>query len=82
MGKLLPLLQATASKMMKEVGYLGGNVAQLMLTKTPHALMNADLQGVKVKGVNFDNTYLRRINLQGVQFSRLLFLKFWGVLGQ
>ncbi|MGC1218641.1 MAG: pentapeptide repeat-containing protein [Phormidesmis sp.] len=79
--KLLPLLQATASKMMKEVGYLGGNVAQLMLTKTPHALMNADLQGVKVKGVNFDNTYLRRINLQGVQFSEATFPKILGSIG-
>ncbi|MEL6816392.1 MAG: pentapeptide repeat-containing protein, partial [Cyanobacteria bacterium J06598_3] len=77
-AQLLPLLQATASRTLNEVGYLGGNVAQMMLAQTPHALVGADLPGVKLQGVDFSHTYLRRLNLQGAQLVDTPFSKVLG----
>ncbi len=76
--QLLPLLQATASRTLKESGYLGGNTAQLMLAKTPHALIDADLRGSKLQGVDFTKTYLRRVNLRGAQLAEAPFSKVLG----
>ena len=53
-GQLLPLLQATAKRSLQDIGYFGGNVAQLMLAQTPHALIDADLEAAKIKGTDFD----------------------------
>ena len=76
--QLLPLLQATANKTLKEVGYLGGNTAQLMLAQTPHALIDADLSRVKLQGVDFTKTFLRRVTLQGAQLAEAPFSKVLG----
>ena len=76
--RLLPLLQATATRTLKEVGYLGGNVAQMMLAQTPHALSDADLSGVKLQGVDFTRQYLRWVNLQGAQLAEVPFSKVLG----
>ncbi len=73
--RLLPLLQATANKTMQESGYLGGNAAQLMLAKTSHALIDADLHGAKLQGVDFTKTFLRRVSLQGAQLAEAPFSK-------
>ncbi|KPQ34169.1 MAG: WD domain, G-beta repeat/Pentapeptide repeats (8 copies)/NACHT domain, partial [Phormidesmis priestleyi Ana] len=71
--QLLPLLQATAQRTLKAVGYLGGNVAQLMLAKTPHALIDTDLRGAKLQGVDFSKTFLRRVNLREAQLAEAPF---------
>ena len=78
---LLPLLQATAQRTLKEVGYLGGNVAQMMLAKTPHALIETELRGIKLQGVDFTKTYLRRVNLQGAILAETPFSKVLGAVG-
>ncbi|MEA5466597.1 NACHT and WD40 repeat domain-containing protein [Leptothoe sp. PORK10 BA2] len=77
---LLPLLWATRERTLKEVGYLGGNIAQLMLAKTPHALSNSDLSQVKLRGVDFTKTYLRRLNFQGAHLAESLFSKVLGTV--
>ena len=78
--QLLPLLQATAQRTLKAVGYLGGNVAQLMLAKTPHALVDADLRGAKLQGVNFTKIFLQRVNLREAQLAEVLFSKVLGAV--
>ena len=77
---LLPLLWATREKALKEIGYLGGNVAQLMLAKTPHALSNRDLSQIKLRGIDFVKTYLHRINFQGAHLSEAIFSKVLGTV--
>ena len=57
--RLLLLLKVTANRTLKESGYIGGNVAQLMLASNPHALMGADINGVKLRGANFNKTIVR-----------------------
>ncbi len=76
--RLLPLLWATREKSLKEIGYLGGNVTQLMLAKTPHGLSNSDLSRVKLRGVDFVKTYLHRINFQGAHLTEAIFSKVLG----
>ena len=79
-SQLLPLLQATATRSLQQVGYFGGNVAQLMLAHSPHALSDSDLRGAKLRGVDFTKTYLRRVNLQGAQLADAPFSKVLGVV--
>jgi predicted NACHT family NTPase len=79
-SQLLPLLQATAQRTPKEVGYLGGNVAQLMLAKTPYALIDADLRGSKLQGVDFTKAFLRRVNLREAQLAEAPFSKVLGTV--
>ncbi|MEM8506091.1 MAG: NACHT domain-containing protein, partial [Cyanobacteria bacterium P01_D01_bin.1] len=76
--RLLPLLQATAQRTLKEIGYLGGNVAQMMLAQSPHALIDSDLSGAKLQGVDFSKTFLRRVNLRGAQLVETPFSKVLG----
>ncbi|MEO0431305.1 MAG: NACHT domain-containing protein, partial [Cyanobacteria bacterium J06656_5] len=78
--KLLPLLWATREKPLKEIGYLGGNVAQLMLAKTPHGLSNSDLSRVKLRGVDFVKTYLHRIDFQRANLTEAIFSKVLGTV--
>ena len=73
--RLLPLLQATRGKSLSEVGYLGGNIAQLMLARTPNALAGSDLSGTQLQGVDFGKTYLQRINFQEANLVEASFSK-------
>jgi WD40 repeat protein len=72
---LLPLLWATREHTLNTVGYLGGNIAQLMLARRPHALANSDLSRVKLRGTDFARTYLQRINWQWAQLAEATFSK-------
>ncbi|MFK8183734.1 MAG: NACHT domain-containing protein [Phormidesmis sp.] len=76
--QLLPLLQGTASRTFQESGYIGGNITQLMIAKTPYALINADLVNTKMREVNFVQTYLRRVSLEKAQLSDVNFSKVLG----
>ncbi|MDJ0705546.1 MAG: NACHT domain-containing protein, partial [Leptolyngbyaceae cyanobacterium MO_188.B28] len=78
--QLLPLLWMTREKTTQEIGYLGGNIAQLMLAQTPHALSGYDLSGTKLKGVDFTNAYLRRVNLQSSHLAETLLSKAIGAV--
>ena len=73
--RLLPFLQATASKTLKESGCFGGNIAQLMLSKTPFALSEASLRNVKLEGVDFSHTYLRGVDFRKAQLAEVSFSK-------
>jgi predicted NACHT family NTPase len=75
---LLPLLWATREPSLETVGYLGGNIAQLMLAQSPHALANSDLSQVKLRGTDFARTYLQRINWQGAELAETTFSKVLG----
>ncbi|MEN8443445.1 MAG: NACHT domain-containing protein [Cyanobacteria bacterium J06555_13] len=77
-NKLLPLLQLTASMTLQESDYFGGNIAQLMLAKTPYALTGADLSGTKLKAVDFTHTYLRKVDFQEAQLCDVSFSKVLG----
>ena len=66
--KLLSFLQTTVARTPPEVGFLCGNIVQLMLEKTPYALTDSDLSGVALKGVDFTGSFLRRTNMQEVHF--------------
>ncbi|MEO1127274.1 MAG: NACHT domain-containing protein, partial [Cyanobacteria bacterium J06639_16] len=78
--RLLPLLGATRENTVEAVGYLGGNIAQLMLVQTPHALSNSDLSRVKLRGVDFAKTYLHRVNLQAAHLTEASFSKVLGTI--
>ncbi|MBE7379850.1 MAG: NACHT domain-containing protein [Leptolyngbya sp. SIO1E4] len=73
--KLLPLLWATQEKPLGKIGYLGGNVTQLMLAQSPYALVDNDLSGTKLLGVDFTETYLHRVNFQGAHLTEAIFSK-------
>jgi uncharacterized protein YjbI with pentapeptide repeats len=74
-ARLLPLIQATAKKTLKEISYLGGNVVQLMLAKTPYAMSDADLGGTKLQGIDFTEALLRRVSLMHAQLAETSFSK-------
>ena len=76
--RLLPLLQSTIGLTMKDCGYLGGNVAQLMLSKTPSALAGADLSSTRLKGIDFTKTFLHQTSLREAHFDEVLFSKVLG----
>lgn len=77
---LLPLLWSTRNKTVREVGYLGGNVAQLMVAKNPHILAGVDLSGTKLRGANFSQAYLRRINFRGAYLKDVQLTKAFGTV--
>ncbi|MEL6555876.1 MAG: NACHT domain-containing protein, partial [Cyanobacteria bacterium J06621_11] len=74
-SQLLPLLQATAKWSVEEVGYFGGNVAQLMLVRSPDSLVNTNLRGVNIKGANFVSTLLRQVDFRDACLSESTFSK-------
>ena len=76
--QLLPLVQATRQKTLTAAGYLGGNVIQMMLAKSSQCLVEADLGGVKLRGVDFSKALLARTNFQSAHFSEVSFPKFLG----
>ncbi|MEO0376264.1 MAG: NACHT domain-containing protein, partial [Cyanobacteria bacterium P01_A01_bin.17] len=73
--QLLPLLQATASISVEECSYFGGNIIQMMLAKTPHALTGSDLSDTKLQGIEFAKAFLRQVNLQRAWLSEVGFSK-------
>ena len=51
-----------------------------MLAQTPHALVNSDLSGAKLQGIDFSKAYLRRVNLQAVQLTETFFSTILGIV--
>ena len=73
--RLLALVLQTQTKSFNEVGYLAGNLTQLLLAQKSDGLIGCDLRKTKLKGVDFANTYLRRVNLQGAHLAESTFSK-------
>ncbi|MEO0349817.1 MAG: NACHT domain-containing protein [Cyanobacteria bacterium P01_A01_bin.15] len=73
--RLLPLIWETQVKSFSEVGYLAGNLTQLMLAQEPDVLVGSDLSKTKLRGVDFTRTYLRQVNLQGAHLAETTFSK-------
>ena len=76
--RLLPLIQATRGKESNYVGYLGGNITQLLLEKDSHALEQTDLSSTVLLDVNFGKASLRGTTLSKAILSDSLFTKALG----
>ncbi|MEM1256437.1 MAG: NACHT domain-containing protein [Cyanobacteria bacterium P01_H01_bin.21] len=76
--RLLPLLQSTQKTILPDLGYFGGNLAQLMLAKSPYALRNTNLSNTRLREVDFTNAYLQQTNFQGAHLEASSFTKALG----
>ena len=73
----LPLIQETRKNSSKEIGYIGGNLVQLMLTQDQNALANLNLKGSKLLEVDFTKACLKGTNLRdahliGASISKMI----------
>ncbi|EKU96559.1 WD40 repeat-containing protein [Leptolyngbya sp. PCC 7375] len=73
--QLLSLILETRFKDPNEVGYLAGNIVQLMLAQKPDVLVGCDLSKTKLKGIDLSRTYLRRVNFQEAHLTDITFSK-------
>ena len=62
--KLLQVIEETKGKSEGEVGYVGGNVATVLVKVDKAGLEGKDLSGVVVKGADFTDTSLLCVNFQ------------------
>jgi WD40 repeat protein len=74
---LLDILQATQDQSIEEVGYVGGNVATLLVKLNDTILEGQDLSRTVVRDANFTNASLRDVNftaatLQDSSFTQCL----------
>ena len=61
-SKMLEIIKSTKGKSEAEVGYVGGNAATLLVKVDNEALEDKDLSGAVVKGGDFIDASLRRVN--------------------
>ncbi len=73
--RFLPLIQATRGKQPQAVGYLGGNILQLLLAGDYHALERADLSHTVLLDVNFARASLRGATLSAAVLGESIFTK-------
>ncbi len=73
--QLLPRLLATRERSLQEVGYVGGNIAQVILARTDRGLCDMNLSDVKLKGVDFCRTYFHGSIFQGASLADATFSK-------
>jgi len=72
---LLEILEATRGKTESEVCYVGGNAATLLVKKDNAALEGKDLSHTIIKGADFTNASLRRVNLTEANLAESIFAK-------
>ncbi|MCC5633971.1 NACHT domain-containing protein, partial [Nostoc sphaeroides CHAB 2801] len=60
---LIRMIEATRNKSEEEVGYVGGNAATLAVKVDKTSLEGRDFSHVVIKGADFTNASLRRVNL-------------------
>ena len=77
-NSLLKILDMTRDKTEAEVGYVGGNAANLAVKVDKAALEGRNLSCTVIKGADFSNASLRRVNLTGANLSDSFFTKIMG----
>ena len=77
-NSLLKTLDMTRDKTEAEVGYVGGNAANLAVKVDKAALEGRNLSCTVIKGADFSNASLRRVNLTGANLSDSFFTKIMG----
>ena len=77
-NSLLNTLDLTRDKTEAEVGYVGGNAANLAVKVDKAALEGRNLSCTVIKGADFSNASLRRVNLTGANLSDSFFTKIMG----
>jgi len=74
------ILQATRGKTEAEVGYVGGNAATLLVKAEKTALEGKDLSQAVIKGADFSNASLYRVNFRAVNLINSIFPKVFGAV--
>ena len=69
------ILDATQGKTEAEVGYVGGNVATLLLKIDQAALEGKDFSHAVIKGADFSNAILRRVDFSKANLIDCVFTK-------
>ncbi len=77
---LLEILEATRGKTESEVGYVGGNVATLLVKIDRTALETKDLSRAVILGADFTNASLRRVNFAEANLANSDFTKIFGTV--
>jgi predicted NACHT family NTPase len=75
---MIKILEATRGKTEAEVGYVGGNAATLLVKIDKTALEGKDLSRVVIKGADFSNASLRRVNFAETNLADSVFTKALG----
>ena len=73
--RLLPLIQATRGQRPQAVGYLGGNIVQLLLAANRYALEQVDLSRIVLLDVDFVRASLRGATLREATLEESIFPK-------
>ncbi|WP_293122264.1 NACHT domain-containing protein [Microcoleus sp. bin38.metabat.b11b12b14.051] len=77
-SRLLEILEATKGKTEAEIGYIGGNVATVLVKVDSAALEGRDLSRAVIKGADFSDASLRRVNFTEANLSDSAFIKAFG----
>ncbi len=72
---LLYILEATRGKTETEVGFVGGNAATLLLKVDQGAIAGRDLSRTVIKGADFANASLHRVNFASANLADSVFTK-------
>jgi predicted NACHT family NTPase len=75
---IIKILEATRGKTESEVGYVGGNAATLLVKVDKAALEGKDLSRVVIKGADFSNASLCRVNFAETNLADSVFTKALG----
>ncbi|MBV6623459.1 MAG: NACHT domain-containing protein [Rivularia sp. (in: Bacteria)] len=79
--KLLEVIEETKRKSEKEVGYVGGNAATLLVKVDNTALEGKDLSGAAIKGGDFSRAILQNTNFIEAYLINCIFTKNIGNVG-
>jgi predicted NACHT family NTPase len=75
---LINIIEATRGKTEDDVGYIGGNVATLVVKGDKEALEGKDFSRAVIKGADFTNASLRTVNFTEVNLANSNFTKIMG----
>ena len=78
--RLIKILKSTYKKTVKEVAYVGGNIATLLLKNNQGALSNHDLSNTIICGANFLNANLTQTNFTEANLSESQFPRMFGAV--
>ncbi len=77
---LMDAIEETRGKSENEVGYVGGNTANLAVKLDKDALEKRDFSGVVIKGADFSSASLQDVNFAGANLADCVFTKVLGTV--